>query len=389
MPAAPIPAGPEYTLQGAGHATPERAAHSEESQARALKRRQAWVREVGYIALSYVVNGVLLSAFALTGTVSWTAGLAYAGPGLAISALTAHIISSGYSLRYADPSLSAVHSMSSAALALVGVAAYPQLAFAYALILFTVMLTATYRINRRWVSVQLAAVSLLFALLTLGLGRQLQLPHANDGEQMLAWLFFVVTLGRCVVLSVINTRNNLLLRERGLQMKAKLAEIDRLARHDELTGAYNRRQILHLLNEELDRQTRSGEPVSVALFDLDHFKAVNDTLGHLAGDEVLRGFAAAVQAQARKTDRFGRYGGEEFLLLLPGANAAQADEAVTRIREGLALHDWSAVSPGLRVTFSAGMATRRDNEPAEMLLGRADLGLYEAKRCGRNCNRAV
>jgi diguanylate cyclase len=353
-----------------------------------LARRQGWQREAAVVAFSYLVNGVLLGLFALTGTAPWTAGLVYAGPGILLSGLVAALVASGASERFEDASLSWLHTLGSATLSLLGLALHPQLAFAYALILFIVMLTATYRMPPRRLQAMFAVVVLMFAVLTFGLGRRVTIPQAG-AERWLAWLFFSFCLGRCVMLSVINTRNNRLLRQGGIEMQAKLAEIERLAHHDELTGALNRRRMLQHLEEELARHDRSGVPVSVALLDLDHFKAVNDTLGHGAGDAVLRRFAAAVQAQTRNTDRFGRYGGEEFLVILNGTGTEAALHAIARTRGVTAELDWRDLAPDLRVTFSAGIATYNGSETAELLLSRADLGLYEAKRCGRNCSRAL
>lgn len=359
------------------------------SQEREQQRRRAWMRECAVLAASYAQNGVFIGLFALTGTVSWAAGALYALPGLLACAVIAHLIKIGWSARLKDGSMSSVHSIGSAVLCLLGVAVFPQMAFAYGLMLFTVFITATYRNPKRQVQAMLVLVSLLFAGLTLGLGNRLQVPHESRAEQLLTWLFFVATLGRCVMLSVINVQNNRLLRDRGQKMAETLAQIERLANHDELTGVLNRRRLLQILTEEMAHTDRIGTPVSVALFDLDHFKAVNDTLGHLSGDLVLKQFAAAAQAQARTTDRFGRYGGEEFLLILTGADLAQAEQAVERTRQALAQVDWGSVAPGLRITFSAGIATYREKESAELLLGRADLGLYSAKHAGRNCTRAA
>lgn len=360
-----------------------------EGNAHARTRQRVWVTECAVIGASYVLNGVLMSLFALSGTVHWAAGLCYGLPGVLLCAGAAWFIHSGASQHTADPSLSRLLADSNAGLTLIGVALFPELAFAYALSLFILMLTATYRMPKRRLNAMLAVVVVLFAALTFGQGKPLTVPSATPLERWLSLIFFVVSLGRCVFLSVINTHNNRLLRERGIEMQAKLAEIERLAHHDELTGSLNRRRMLHFLGEELARHERAGVPVSVALLDLDHFKAVNDTLGHLCGDEVLRRFAAVVQRHARTTDRFGRYGGEEFLILLNDTSTEAALQAVERVRAAVAKIDWSDISPELRVSFSAGIATYNGSESVEVLLGRADLGLYEAKRCGRNCSRAL
>jgi diguanylate cyclase len=360
-----------------------------EGEAHARTRRRVWVVECAVIGVSYALTGALMSLFALGDTVHWSAGLWYGLPGVLLSAGLAGLITTGASARFRDPSLSSAHSYGNAALTLIGVALYPQLAFAYALALFILMLTATYRMPKARLNVMLAVVVLLFAALTFGQGQPLTVPDSTPLERWLSLLVFVVSLGRCVFLSVINTHNNRLLRERGIQMQAKLAEIERLAHYDELTGVLNRRRMMHFLGEELARHDRAGVPVSVALLDLDHFKAVNDTLGHLAGDEVLRRFATAVQRHARNTDRFGRYGGEEFLVILNDASTDAALLAIERMRTAVAAVDWGQVAPDLRITFSAGIATYNGSESVEVLLSRADLGLYEAKRCGRDCSRAL
>jgi diguanylate cyclase len=150
----------------------------------------------------------------------------------------------------------------------------------------------------------------------------------------------------------------------------------------------NRRSLLHIVGDERARTDRSGSPTSVAIFDLDHFKMLNDTYGHLAGDRALRLFADEVSKLTRSTDRFGRYGGEEFLMVLTDTDVEKAEIAVERIRTGLTKVEWGTVAPGIGVTFSAGIATYRPGESTEQLLARADLGLYGAKHAGRNCTRA-
>ena len=285
-------------------------------------------------------------------------------------------------------SISTVQSATALVICGVGIAVFPQMTFLYVLVMFTVFLSATYRTPKRQINAAWFIVSAVIGVATLTGDRTLQIPHASSAEQFVTWLCFTLTLARCVLLSIINSHQNQLLRERGKQMADTLAEIERLANHDELTGLLNRRSLLRALGEEIERAGRTGAPLSVALLDIDHFKQVNDRLGHLVGDRTLRAFADAVQSHRRGTDRFGRYGGEEFLLVLPDTRADEAVLALDRLREAVAGTDWSAVSPGLTVHFSAGIATWRDDEPLEQLLSRADSGLYGAKDAGRNCHRA-
>src|ERR1700704_2365781 len=121
-----------------------------------------------------------------------------------------------------------------------------------------------------------------------------------------------------------------------------------------------------------------------SLNDLDWFKRINDGFGHPTGDEVLRTFAITMFANIRSVDRFGRYGGEEFLLVLPDTEAGQAMRALDRLRAIIADLDWSAFSPGMKVTMSAGVATLNRNETSDLFLARADSALYAAKAQGRN-----
>src|SRR5205823_13990655 len=122
---------------------------------------------------------------------------------------------------------------------------------------------------------------------------------------------------------------------------------------DELTGTFNRRCIMRMLDDEIARAQRSKTPCSVVLIDLDLFKRINDADGHPTGDEVLRTFAITTFANIRNIDKFGRYGGEEFLLLLPDTSNAAAMRSLERLRAIIAELDWSALSAGMTVTISA------------------------------------
>ena len=130
--------------------------------------------------------------------------------------------------------------------------------------------------------------------------------------------------------------------------------------------------------------TAASTPCSIALIDLDWFKRINDTYGHPTGDEVLRTFAITVFANIRGIDKFGRYGGEEFLLVLPDTPGEGAARILDRLRAIIADLDWSAFSPGMQVTISAGVATLKPNETPDIILARADSALYAAKARGRN-----
>jgi two-component system cell cycle response regulator len=155
------------------------------------------------------------------------------------------------------------------------------------------------------------------------------------------------------------------------------------ATHDGLTGLLNRNSILEKLDEEVSRAGRANSPVSVLMADLDRFKSINDTYGHLAGDAVLREAARRMKATARAYDAVGRYGGEEFLIVLPGCGTADAWRHAERLRDAIADEPFQLEDRDLQVTCSFGLASTDSTAPAQ-LVKRADEALYQAKAEGRN-----
>jgi two-component system, cell cycle response regulator len=155
------------------------------------------------------------------------------------------------------------------------------------------------------------------------------------------------------------------------------------ATHDALTGIWNRVEILDMLRRELDRASRSYSSTGLLMLDVDHFKRINDTYGHLTGDEVLKEVTRRITKAVRTYDSIGRYGGEEFLILLPGCSREQIDQGAERVRaavdDGPIFVDESAVS----VTVSIGAAVTAGSTSAEEMLSAADIALYRAK-IGRN-----
>jgi len=158
------------------------------------------------------------------------------------------------------------------------------------------------------------------------------------------------------------------------------------ATRDALTGLWNRRAILELLGDELQRAARDGHPVAVIMGDLDYFKGINDSHGHAAGDEVLRQAAVRMSGVLRPYDRLGRYGGEEFLVVLPGCRDADALQLGERIRDAVAAEPvgWEGLSLPFTVSLGIAATERAGDLDAEALVRRADAALYRAKRTGRN-----
>jgi diguanylate cyclase (GGDEF)-like protein len=166
------------------------------------------------------------------------------------------------------------------------------------------------------------------------------------------------------------------------EQMAEEARLRRLSDTDDLTGLANRRRLMTRLDEEIARSNRHGSPLSLMLIDLDHFKRVNDTWGHLQGDQVLAEFANLCHRLLREEDVVGRLGGEEFAVVLPLTPLVASYPLAERLRSAIAEHDFG-ISAG-QVTASIGLAEYRMGEPRDALIDKADRSLYAAKDQGRN-----
>jgi two-component system cell cycle response regulator len=168
------------------------------------------------------------------------------------------------------------------------------------------------------------------------------------------------------------------------QLVAAREHLRMLATHDSLTGIWNRAAILDQLQTELSRSKRSGVPMATIMADLDRFKHINDTRGHLVGDIVLRGAAIRMKQALRSYDSIGRYGGEEFLIVAPGCDTQEASNLAERLRVAICNEHIDARGTSLALTVSIGVAVTEPDSTAETLLCTADEALYEAKHKGRN-----
>lgn len=163
----------------------------------------------------------------------------------------------------------------------------------------------------------------------------------------------------------------------------EIGRLSRLSKVDPLTGALNRRGLEGSFPQQTPED--SIEPVSVVMADLDRFKEINDTYGHTAGDEVLKHVTRVLSDVVRAGDAVVRYGGEEFLLVLPGVGLGRAMLVAERSRAAVAAHTTHHAGRQIQATISLGVAERKPGEERGELLARADVALYEAKRRGRNC----
>jgi diguanylate cyclase (GGDEF)-like protein len=173
-------------------------------------------------------------------------------------------------------------------------------------------------------------------------------------------------------------------RQRYRILHERNTRLQQLANTDPLTRLANRHRIEQVLETEVGMSSSSANPLALLLFDVDHFKRINDTHGHVIGDQVLREIAQRAQAQLRPSDHLGRWGGEEFIVIVPGCDLVQAQELAWRLCHALARHP---IEPAGMVTASFGVALSQPGDTARKVVQRADLAMYRAKRAGRACVR--
>lgn len=341
------------------------------------------IKRLLYTVGTYAVADSLLLVVHQLGVIEWwqwAVQLAYHVAGLL---LFYACLRSGRTLARPDPSL-----------------AFEQVLFAVSAIVLAYALSS----QTRGAALQLLCLALVFDMQRLS-ARQLRLAASGA----VALLALTLLLSCLLFPETVNLRRELLtivmtavqlpviaviarevrrmranqMQQRG-ELKDALIRLKDVSIRDGLTGVFNRMHMQNVLQEEVKRQRRSHRPFRVAILDIDFFKKINDQHGHAAGDEVLRAFGGIAQRGAGPGNTLCRWGGEEFLLVMPECDAEQAAATLAALREQVARHDWTTCAPGLAVRFSAGVTSHVLGEPLEATLERADRGLYAAKAQGRD-----
>jgi diguanylate cyclase (GGDEF)-like protein len=343
-------------------------------------RRQTLALQVA----SYALGATVLLIYAHAGTIPALIPSAFFLCGAALIGVFAILSETHVNDRFEDHFLAIFQVGGHVVIQLGFLLAAPQIGYAFLNVLFLVFGVAALRMTPRQAAIAWTLTAVAVAQIFLFSQIPIGMAVATTSERLAAGLCFILTIGQCAFVGLYGDAMRKRLHKRGAELSEAYKRIEELAELDELTGSFNRRYIMRMLDDEMARARRLKTPCAIALIDLDWFKRVNDHYGHPTGDEVLRTFAITVFANLRHIDRFGRYGGEEFLLVLPDTPDDEAVRTLNRLRAIIADLDWSAFSPGMQVTISAGVAMLKPDETPDTFLARADSALYIAKARGRN-----
>lgn len=316
---------------------------------------------LGLLALNIAVGGAaLIGFFVVLFYALFRSGLnlRFRDPSLTTEMIAAAVLTLAYLMYYAAPARNALSLF------------YPVA------LLFGVLRLGTARL------LALALIAFVAHASVLALSGSLQGAGAREGWIQLATLAIVLPWFAAMGGYVNRLRHRL--SDSNRRLKEAVHRAQEIATRDVLTGMPNRRHLLDVLQREIARSKRLGTALSVCLLDIDHFKRINDTLGHAAGDAVLTHFSRIASAGLRAVDVFGRFGGEEFMLVLPDAGAPGAAAVAERIRARVEHFGFPELPAVGRVTVTIGIAAHAKGEGGEALTARADRALYRGKDAGRN-----
>ena len=295
------------------------------------------------------------------------------------------IFRSGLNLRFRDPSLTLPQISASTLVILYTLSQSKEGHGILALIYMVSFLFGVFRLTTRQLLGLTAFVAFSYALIILV--QWYPDAHADPGafnRKVLSWIVLTSVLAFFSIMGGYISKLRKDLAGSNARLEEALQRIEQMAARDELTGIFNRRSLIDFIGRQKSRVDRFGTGFSVLMVDIDHFKRINDTYGHQAGDVVLVAFARAAAANLRETDVFGRYGGEEFLAVLeqtPAQNVPIVAERLCALAREL---NFDELASGLRITVSIGGTDYRKPESWQKTIERADQALYRAKEGGRD-----
>jgi diguanylate cyclase (GGDEF)-like protein len=313
----------------------------------------------------------------------WQALYWFCMPLLVIIIILYIVFRTGLNLWMSDPSLTSIQMFVACLFVMYGIYYAHEVRGLFFSMYILILLFGIFRLYTR----QFLFVS-AFALLTYGADIVLlNIFHSQEINlkiECFQWFGMAIVL---ISVSFIGGNISSIRRELSVSRKklqSSLKVIREMAIHDDLTGFYNRHHLMDIIDSENSRSVRTGSAFSLVMMDIDKFKNINDAYGHQTGDQVLRTFAAIIRSILRKTDFCGRYGGEEFLIVLTQTDIQAAKVFAERICNCVENSFFPCLGPDSRVTVSIGLTEYRMQEDIEKTISRADELLYKAKKGGRN-----
>ena len=350
------------------------------SQRRLTQRRQMLIVQ----AAGYAVGDISIWVYAGAGAISTVIPLMFLLCGIGLTAFFAVLSEMKISDKFHDHFLASSQAAANIIMQLAFLLAAPEIGFLFLTVVFVIFGFAALRMTSQEAAILWGLTGFGVATIFFFLKAPIALPMGTTSEWFAGACSFILTIGEFTYIGFFGNSMRRTLHQRTVELKIANRRIEELAQLDELTGVLNRRCIMQCLNDEMARAERSNIPCSVAMIDLDYFKRINDQFGHPAGDEALRTFAISIFANIRTIDKLGRYGGEEFVVVMPDTTIDQAVRTLDRLRLIIAELDWAAISENMQLTMSAGVCAARQDASADDILARADRALYRAKDAGRN-----
>jgi diguanylate cyclase (GGDEF)-like protein len=342
------------------------------------------IRVAQSITLFVAFQSAIVNLFAASGVALPWVARAFMVLSIGTSLLFWGVYKSGLSLRWRRVDLALPQSVLLVSIQFGFVLLAPKLAVIFLLVALVIFTCALVQLSYSQFAIGCFVYAAASGMVLYLVRDRFGYPGNSDLQLTLLWLFFTSILASFVFVRTQNNRLRGQLAQAIEQLSVSAAKLEALARHDSLTGVFNRQAMIEILEAELLRAHRTGHPFCFAVIDLDHFGMLNEKYGSGVGDLVLKGVAEASMKLLRALDRFGRIGGEEFGILLPATWLDQGMIAMGRLAKAVEGYDWEKITPGMNVTFSGGITTNAINDTAEVIIKRADEALLQAKREGRH-----
>ena len=349
-----------------------------------IRRQPHRIYMARLVIFNMLIESVVLGLFAYAGTIPVCIAVLFLIVSVGISIFIYAFFKLGLNLRFADKNMLIPQLLINGVIQVGFLLLAPKLTILFLMVLVILAGYAVIEFNPRQYTIGWLIYGVVSAVTLWCLDDRFSYPGTSGIEVALVWLFFFLTLRSLTLASASFSRLREKLTEKNRQLEISLRQIEELASKDYLTGVFNRRHFMSMLDTEMQRSERSGRPFCLVMLDLDLFKNINDHHGHPVGDEVLKVVCRIARGVLRGVDGIGRLGGEEFAVLLPETPLEAGFTTMERVRTAVRVYDWNTIAQGLAVSFSAGIACHIPDDTVQTMSKRADDALYRAKNGGRD-----